>query len=126
MEDNLQASIFVFSSQNYFRLSFFWKNELLTFAFVVLHEMIPQPGIPGLCVGTVITTGLAVVLFLNLALWLNLNYLLFKRGKAAVTNPPKKRRLLEEIVEEITDPLWIIIVSCFSWITDRIRCVSKK
>ena len=73
-----------------------------------------------------ITAGFAVVLFLNLALWLNLNYLLFKRGKAAVTDPPKKRRLLEEIVEEITDPLWIIIVSCFSWITDRIRCVSKK
>ena len=70
-----------------------------------------------------ITTGFAVVLLLNLVLWLNLNYLLFKKGESLGSHPTKKKWFLEEILEEITDPLWIIIVSSFSWIADSIRYV---
>ena len=92
----------------------------------VLYFLFHWPGIPGFCFGTVITTGFAVVLLLNLVLWLNLNYLLFKRQKSLGTHPTRKKRFLEEILEEITDPLWIIIVSCFSWIVDIIRCVIEQ
>ena len=100
---------------HYFLLS--WKiNQIIKFCLL---------GIPGLCFGTVITAGFAVVLMFNLILWLDLNYLLFKRGKTGVTDQRKKKRLLEDIVEEITDPLWIIIVSCCSWVADMIRCVRK-
>ena len=75
--------------------------------------------------GAVITVGFAVVLIFNLILWLNLNYLVFKRGKTVVTEQTNKKRFLEDIVDEITDPLWILIVSCCSCVADRIRCVSE-
>ena len=92
---------------------------------MLFHKSIPCPGIPGLCFGAVITTAITVVLLLNLLLWLNLNYQLLKRGKAVVTDPSRRKMLLEEIVEEITDPFWIIIVSSFSWVADRIRFIKK-
>ena len=54
-------------------------------------------------------------------LWLDLNYRLYKRGKTGKNNQQQRKGLLEEIVEEITDPLYIIIVSFFSWAAEGTR-----
>jgi hypothetical protein len=67
--------------------------------------------IPGICWGTWISFGYGFVLIFNTLLWLDLNYLLHKRKPTGEITVPKIRGLLEEIVDEITDPLFILIVS---------------
>ena len=71
--------------------------------------------------GSIFTAGFVLVLILNLVLWLDLNYMLYKRGKTEDNNQQQRKGLLEEIVEEITDPLYIIIVSFFSWAAEGAR-----
>ena len=81
----------------------------------------PGSWVPGICWGTWITFGFAFVLIFNTLLWLDLNYLLYKRKQTGEITVPKIKGLLEEIIDEITDPLFILIVSVFSWIVQKIR-----
>ena len=89
----------------------------------------PGTWLPGICWGTWISFGFAFVMIFNTILWIDLNYLLYKRKRTGNIVIPKGKGLLEEIVEEITDPLFILIVSVFWWIVQKIRevrCISNS
>ena len=122
--DDIDPNFSIFQSNILFGLYFVGSSSVFSLDIIIQlsrNRKCPGTWVPGICWGTWISIGFALVMVFNTLLWLDLNYLLYKRKQTGKSIQPKKKRLLEEIVEEITDPLFILIVSVFTWIVKKIR-----
>ena len=120
--DDSDPNFSIFQSNVLFGLYFVGSCTVISLDIIIqLSRNRECPGLFGICWGTYMTIGFFLVLIFNTILWLDLNYLLYKRKQTGKIIQSKKKGLLEEIVEEITDPLFILIVSVFSWIVQKIR-----
>ena len=101
-----------------FGLYFLGSFILMTMDVTMQMARVPKCDGP-ICLGSYITIVFTIILVFNTCLWLDLNYLLHKRqGELDLT---QRKGALEEIIEEITDPVLIIIVSILSWICQKMR-----
>ena len=77
------------------------------------------------CWGFYITIGCALTLVFNTFLWLDLNYHMYKNKNVGNIDLHKTKGIFGEIfdtiVDEITDPLYILIASSLFWTAQRIR-----
>ena len=88
----------------------------------VMIQMLRVPKCDGpICLGTYITIAFTMILIFNTCLWLDLNYQLHKREHSGDLPLIQHNGSLEEIIEEITDPVLIIIVSIFSCFYQKLR-----
>ena len=88
----------------------------------VMIQMLRVPKCDGpICLGTYITIAFTMILIFNTCLWLDLNYQLHKREHSGDLPLIQQNGSLEEIIEEITHPVLILIVSIFSCFFQKLR-----
>ena len=72
------------------------------------------------CTSQITRVSLLIFIF-NIILWIDFNFHWYRRKKRNEKYLPQSKGMFEELIEEITDPLYILIVTLFYWFIQKIR-----